>query len=80
MRLVAALGSRPVTLDTLPLLQDTAEHDTDGEEKESGSNACWWIVVLYPATTVGAVVPAIIINLLTPLGIRIYIMYMTACD
>ena len=64
MRLVAALGSRPVTLDTLPLLQDTAEHDTDGEEEESGSNACWWIVVLYPATTVGAVVPAIIINLL----------------
>ena len=32
MRLVAALGSRPVTLDTLPLLEDTAEHDTDGEE------------------------------------------------
>ena len=55
----AALGSRPVTLDALPLLQDTAEDDTDGEEEQSSSDASWWIVVLYPAPTVGAIVPAI---------------------
>ena len=57
-----ALGGRPITLDTLPLLQNTAEHDTNGEEQESSSYASWRVVVLYPATTVGAVVPGIIIN------------------
>ena len=57
-----ALGGRPVTFDTLSLLQNTAEHDTDGEEKESCCYASRRVVVLYPAATVGAVVPAIIIN------------------
>ena len=57
-----ALGGRPITLDTLPLLQDTAEDDTDGEEEQSSSDASWRIVVLYPAPTVGAIVPGIIIN------------------
>ena len=56
------LGGRPVTFDTLSLLQNTAEHNTDGEEKESCCYTSRRVVVLYPAATVGAVVPAIIIN------------------
>ena len=52
-----ALGGRPITLDTLPLLQYTAEDDPDGEEKEGGGDASWRIVVLDAAPTVCAVVP-----------------------
>ena len=52
------LWEASVALDTLLLLEYAASYDTKRKEEHSQSHSYRWVVILYSATTVGAVIPA----------------------
>ena len=52
------LWEASVALYTLLLLEYAASYDTKGKEEHSQSHSYRWVVILYSATTVGAVIPA----------------------
>ena len=54
------IAAAPIALDTLPLLEHTAEDYSEGDEDNGKEDAGGWVVVLNGSTTVGTVVPAII--------------------
>ena len=51
------LSRGPITLDTLSLLQDAAQDDSDGEEEDCSSDSSRGIVIFDASSTVGTVSP-----------------------
>ena len=52
-----SLSRGPITLDTLSLLQDAAQDDSDGEEEDCSSDSSRRIVIFDASSTVGTVSP-----------------------